>query len=115
MNKTPLKVLVIDRALKDGEHPVTDIFNVYVKQKFDLVLFPFSEKKRVNEMIVLNRSIMRSWDWERLFSVEVEIAEDPWFYDFDVPEVEEETIYDILDKEFDVETIKLTDAEKAKV
>lgn len=51
---------------------------------------------------------------EELFSTECIYDDDDDFYDFDVKNVDEQGVYDILDQKFNVEIINLTVLENPK-
>lgn len=110
MEKTKLKILVVDRNLKQGEHPVTDIFSVYKHRGFDMVIFPYREDKQTTEIIILNTNLKDPYDWQKMLSAEVNSG--PGFYDCDLDSVTEDVLYEILEGEFEIETETLTSAEK---
>ena len=111
-DKKELKILVINRAWKEGEKPVP-IFKKYRAEGYDVIIFPFTEDKRRTEVIFfdLHKHLL---PFEELFNINIEYdmdGGDP-FYDFDLAEISEEVFYDILDQEFEVSSFSLTDIER---
>ena len=114
MEKTKLKILVVDRALEQGEHPVSDIFSVYKQRGFDMVVFPYKEDKQMTEIIILNTNLWGLYNWERLLSTKVNY-DGPGFYDCDLEGVETDVFYEILEGEFEIDVEDLTSVEKKSV
>ena len=112
MEKTKVKVLVVDRALKEGEHAVKNIFFPYKVKDYDIVIFPFREDKPYTEVVVLKISIKSSFEWGELFQISVDGDEDDPFFSFELEGIEEEVFYEILSQEFEVESSNLTTVEK---
>lgn len=110
MSKPKLRILVVDRPLKTGEQAVKDIFKPY-KENYDVVIFPLKEGKNRTEVIVLNTKLMDAYQWADLFCVSCDCEEEDPFYDFDLPNVDEQTTYDILAQKFEVATTNLTAVE----
>lgn len=107
-----LKILVIDRQLREDEKPVP-MFEKYERKGFNVIIFPFKEDKRRTEVIFFNFRNLSIF--EQLFNIRIEYdmdGGDP-FYDFDLEEIDEQTFYDILDQKFEVSTSNLTDVEKS--
>ncbi len=108
MEKRKLKILVINRSLKQGEHPVKDIFQHY-KGKYDVIIFPWREDKKKTEVIFFDVYLIEQF--EEIFSVSIEL-DAPGFFDFDQEDVTEDTFYDMLDQEFEIDNFNLTDIEE---
>jgi hypothetical protein len=113
--KSKLAILVIDRSWKEGEKPVS-MFEKYQKNNekgYDVIIFPFTETKRRTEVIFFSY-YNHLKVFQNLFNINIDYdldGGDP-FYDFDLPEIDEQAFYDILGQEFEVITSNLTDVEK---
>lgn len=112
MEKRKLKILEVNRPLKSKEHSVRDIFNVYSKKGYDIIIFPWKKDKPRVEAVVFNHSIFR--ELRELFYLPYWEEEDKMFYDFDLEDVDEETFYDILDRNYEIEVFYLTEIEEKR-
>lgn len=110
MDRKELKILVVDRELKQGEHPVRDIFDVYKEKGYDIIIFPWRADKPCTEVVVFSYTVLENMS--DLFEIPFkEYDEDEIFYDFDLDGIDEQTFYDILDQRFEVLPDNLTGVE----
>ena len=109
MTKELLKILVVDRPLKPKEKSV-EISEKYDLKGYNIIIFPFTETSRLTQVIFFKYSMKD--DFEKLFSTTVPCEEDDYIYRFHLEEINGETFCDILGKEFEINTFKLTDVEK---
>ncbi len=109
MFKEKLKILVINRSLKEGEKPVRDIFDVY-GDKYNIIMFPPKENKNTVELIVFSRGHL--FDLGRLFGIHPKYDLDDPFYDLDLDDIAEDTFYEVISQEFEIERDELTQIEK---
>lgn len=111
MEKTKLKILVINRSLEKEEKPFL-LFKKYRQEGYDVIIFPFTEKKKLTEVIFFNYSHLS--DFEELFciTIEYDLDGDESCFDFDLKEIDEQSFYDVLDQRFEIHTVNLTDIEK---
>ncbi|MCK5080756.1 MAG: hypothetical protein KAQ63_01210 [Candidatus Moranbacteria bacterium] len=110
MEKRKLKILEVDRLLKQGEKSVRDIFNAYRSKDYDIIVFPWRKDKTCTEVIVFSYSFFDELKY--FFEISNKGDEDDPFYDFDLEGMETQTFYDILDEQFEIEVNNLTDVEK---
>ena len=114
MEKRELKILVVDRQLKQGEKVLRDIFDVY-KEKgddkgYNIVVFPYRKDKAYTEVVIFSYSIYD--DIRFYFKIPKNCGEDDTLYDFDLEGITEQTFFDILDSYgHEVITDNLTDVE----
>ena len=113
MNRSKLTVLQIDRKLKEGEEAVRDIFYPY-KEKYDLIMFPPKDDDPECRIQIVFDFFRLLKTLEVLFSIRIDYdGNDPEdFFDFDLTEITEEAFYDVLNQEFDVTTINLSEIKK---
>ena len=108
--KQILKVLEIDRSVKDGEHAV-DIFKKHM-YAYDLLLFPPKENDPECRIQCISARDEYQMDFQKIFSVVIESDDDAPFYDFDVTQITQDVFYDVLDILFDIELTQLTKIER---
>ena len=109
MGKPKLKILVVDRPLRPKANVVT-VFDYYKTEGYELIVFPFREDKRRTEIVFFSSTLIDNL--EKLLNIRIDYDEDNPFYDFDMEEVDEDAIYDILDQYFDLEVFNLSVIEK---
>jgi len=111
MAKGKLKILTVDRPLRQGEHPVRDIFDAYREKGYDMIIFPWKEDKPRTEVVVFSHDVLN--DMRHVFEIpHKEYSEDEILYDFDLEGIDEQTFYDILYQHFEIIVSNLTEVER---
>jgi hypothetical protein len=107
-----LKVLIINRKLKENENVVEDVFGVY-GWDYGLIIFPPKEDSgECLIQVVSFQSGLRN-DLSQIFNRQIDYEdEEDHFYDFDLQEIELDTFYEMLSQRFEVQTFNLTDIER---
>ena len=110
--KKDLSILLIDRAKKEEENVVKDIFYKYGK-KYGLIVFPpknDDEECRI-QVVFYNHSILSSL--QEIFQIFIDYdMDDPAdFFDFDLTEIEENVFYEMLESHYSISLHNLSEVE----